>query len=81
MDKYFVYVLEDDFKKKYKGMTNDIKRRISEHKRGKTVTTSKMKNIKLIYSEQYLDFEEARARELYLKSAAGRKFLRNRLGD
>jgi hypothetical protein len=34
-----------------------------------------MNNIKLIYSEGYSTFEEARERELYFKTAAGRKFI------
>ena len=80
MAEYHVYVLEDENGKKYKGMTNDLERRLAEHRRGKTTTTRKMQNIKLIYSERYVKFEEARKRELYLKSAAGRRFLKNKTG-
>lgn len=80
MTEYYVYVLEDSNGKRYKGMTNNLERRLSEHKRGKTITTKKMNDIKLIYSEQCINFEEARKRELYLKSAAGRRFLKNKTG-
>ena len=80
MTEYYVYVLKDSDGKRYKGMTNNLERRLSEHKRGKTITTQKMKGIKLIYSEQCINFEEARKRELYLKSAAGRRFLKNKTG-
>jgi putative endonuclease len=76
---YNVYVLIDDDKKIYKGMTNNLKRRLSEHQRGKTTTTRKMKNIKLIYSENFDDFKEARKRELYFKTAAGRRFLKKKI--
>jgi putative endonuclease len=74
---YTVYILEDDNKKLYKGLTNNLKRRLLEHKSGHSITTSKMKGLKVIYHEEYNGFEEARRRELYLKSAAGRRFLKN----
>lgn len=76
---FTVYVLKDVSGKLYKGVTNDIRRRLKEHRRGRTVTTSRMNNVQLIYSEEYDNFEEARKRELYLKSAAGRKFLKKKL--
>ena len=62
--------------KLYKGLTNNLKRRLREHKSGKTKTTKKMTNLKVVYTEQYLDFNQARKRELYLKTAAGRRFIR-----
>ena len=55
-------------------MTNNLERRLKEHKRGKTKTTKKMQGIKLIYTEKYITFLEARNREKYLKTATGRKF-------
>ena len=76
---YEVYVLEDDDKKLYKGVTNDINRRLDEHRRGKTRTTRRMNNIRVIYTEEYKTFKEARKREVYLKTAAGRRFLKNKL--
>jgi len=72
---YTVYVLRNSVGKMYKGMTNDLVRRLREHKSGHTITTSKMGEINVVYTEQYQSFEAARKRELYLKSAAGRKFL------
>lgn len=76
---YTVYVLRDQNGKFYKGMTNDLKRRIGEHKSGKTITTSRMKGIEVVYFEQFEDFEGARKRELYFKTAAGRRFLKKKL--
>jgi putative endonuclease len=72
---YTVYVLKDEKGKLYKGMTNNLQRRLSEHRSGHTITTSKMKGLEVVYIEKYDTFTEARKRELYLKSAAGRKFL------
>ena len=73
---YTVYILQDSDGKLYKGMTNNIERRLAEHRSGHTVTTSKMKDLKIIYKEIYQNFEEARKRELYFKSAAGRRFIK-----
>jgi len=76
---YIVYVLEDDNGKFYKGMTNNISRRLAEHERGKTITTGKMVNPRLVYKEEFKDKGEARKREIYFKSAAGRRFLKTKL--
>jgi putative endonuclease len=78
MEKYYVYVLEDEQGKKYKGMTNNLSRRLQEHKAGKTFTTRKMSDLKLVYFEEYTTRQEARAREVYFKTAAGRRFLKNK---
>ncbi len=76
---HIVYVLQDEKGKFYKGLTNNLARRFSEHKRGETITTSKMSGLKIVYTEEYDSFEKARAREVYLKTAAGRRFLKNKL--
>lgn len=77
---FTVYVLQDYEGKLYKGVTNNLERRLSEHRRGKTTTTRRMRDIKLIYKECYGTFKEARKREVYLKTSAGRRFLKNILG-
>lgn len=73
---YRVYVLKDDAGKYYKGVTNDLQRRLKEHRSGKIITTSRMENLKVVYSEDFDNFKEARKREVYLKTAAGRRFLK-----
>ncbi len=60
-------------------MTSNLIKRLIDHRSGHTKTTSKMKNLELVYKEEYVTFEEARKRELYFKSAAGRRFLKNKL--
>ncbi|MFA5022396.1 MAG: GIY-YIG nuclease family protein [Patescibacteria group bacterium] len=76
---YTVYILQNSEGKLYKGFTNNLNRRLQEHKRGKTKTTSRMRKIKLIYQEEYDNFDGARKRELYLKTAAGRRFLKTKI--
>lgn len=77
---YTVYVLRDKNGKFYKGYTNNLERRLKEHKAGHTITTSRMKGLEVIYIENFNNNEDARKRERYFKSAAGRKFLKNKTG-
>jgi putative endonuclease len=76
---FFVYIIQDDSNKLYKGFTNNLERRIHEHNTGGTKTTSKSKNWKLIYSETFEEKNDAIKREKYFKSAAGRRFIKIKL--
>ena len=73
---YTVYVLKSINKSfRYIGMTNDLSRRLSEHEHGYSRTTRRYLPLELIYSEVYTTRIEARAREKYLKTGAGRELL------
>ncbi|MDR9410229.1 MAG: GIY-YIG nuclease family protein [Balneolaceae bacterium] len=61
----------------YIGMTNDLRRRISEHQNGYERTTKPYRPFKLIYYESFPDRKKARNREKYLKSASGKRFLKS----
>lgn len=68
-DRYFVYILTDRFKGTlYVGVTNDLARRIGEHKahlvRGFTKTYGLDR---LAYYEEFASILDARAREHVLK--------------
>jgi len=76
---YTVYVLRDDTGLFYKGFTNNLERRVREHRQGHTQSTKKLKNLVVVYIEVYDTFSEARAREKYLKSAVGRRFLKSKI--
>jgi putative endonuclease len=59
------------------GSTVDIKRRLYEHNySGKSVYTKRYRPWIIIYQEEYNNLMEARKREKYLKSAAGRRFIK-----
>ena len=73
---YTVYVLRDSKGTLYKGVTNNLHRRLLEHKSGHTITTSRMSDLSVIYTEECSDAETARNREKYFKSPAGRRFLK-----
>lgn len=77
---YYVYVLKDKVGNFYKGLTNNLDRRLKEHKSGQTKTTKKMNGLEIVYFEKYDIFSEARLREKYFKTAAGRRFLKKKLG-
>ncbi len=76
---YTVYVLKDKDGKVYKGVTSNIERRLEEHRKGQTRTTSMMTDASLVYSEEYETFAEARKREVYFKSGAGRRLLKTKI--
>ena len=79
---YCVYILKSEIKEKtYVGFTNNLERRIKEHNSGKSKFTSKYIPWRVIYKEKFVTLAEARARELYLKSAAGRKFRKKIVND
>jgi putative endonuclease len=77
---FYVYLLhstkDNGF---YIGFSTDLKRRLSEHKRGASFATKSRGPWKLIYYEAYLNQEDALGREKYLKSGSGRRFLRAQL--
>lgn len=75
---FTVYVLKDK-EKTYKGMTTDLEKRLKGHRSGNTRTTRSMKDFKVVYTNTFSKSEEARKHEKYLKSAAGRRFLKTLL--
>ncbi len=76
---FIVYVLQDENGKLYKGHTNNLERRFSEHCRGDTKSIKNFVNPKIVYTEKFDSRTEAVSRERYLKTAAGRKFLKTQM--
>lgn len=77
---YYVYILSSiNFRKTYVGSTDDIIRRLSEHNSGRSKFTNRFKPWALIYSEELAGYSDARKRERYYKSGAGRKFIKTLL--
>jgi len=63
----------------YIGSTKNMQKRILSHNEGKNRSTKYGIPWKIIYSEISLHKDDARAREKYLKSGMGRRYLKNRL--
>ena len=69
---YYVYILEtigkNNKKRFYTGYTNNLKRRLEEHKNGRGAKFCKGKKIELKYFETYTEQKEAMRRELEIKT-------------
>ncbi len=79
---YYVYILKSGFDGKlYIGYTENLKRRVKEHKSGQVISTSKRLPIKLIMYEAYLVEADARAREKFFKTTRGKLQLKKQLSN
>ena len=77
MPMWFVYVVYSERdERRYVGMSDDPERRLREHNAGHTKSTKGRRPFRIVYQEQFDSPEEAREREKYFKTAAGRRFLR-----
>ena len=63
----------------YTGMALDAQARLKEHNGGKNRFTKGHLPWKIIYTESHPDWAKGRVREKYLKTAAGKKWLKNHL--
>jgi putative endonuclease len=80
---FYVYLIKDKNNGKvYLGSTNDLRRRLVEHRRGKVFSTKKFTNFTLIYYEAFISEKDARMREKSLKYR-GKAYqeLKKRIGE
>jgi putative endonuclease len=77
---YYVYILSSEKSGRwYTGYTNNLRKRLNQDNLGQSNWTKSGIPWRLIYYEACLDEDDAQARELYLKTGAGKKYLKNRL--
>lgn len=77
---FYTYILKSKKDGKlYTGYTNDLRKRFKQHNDGKSTYTKGKGPYELVYYEACLDEEDARSRELYLKSGRGKRFIKSRL--
>ncbi len=70
---WYVYVLRSEKSGYwYTGSTKDLRKRFRQHNENKSTYTNQRGPWELIYYEWCKDEEDARSRELYLKSGMGR---------
>ena len=80
MKYYYKYVLQSEKDKNfYKGCTANINLRVQQHDAGEIKSTKHRQPFKLIYWEGCLNLKDALLREKYLKSAWGKRYIKNRL--
>jgi putative endonuclease len=74
---FWVYVLKSEkYNKFYTGQTDNLDRRLQEHNEGKSIYSRRYRPWIVVYTETYSTVAEAISREQYLKSAAGRRWLK-----
>ena len=82
---YFVYVISSDRNSKsttYVGYTNNLKKRLNLHNKGKGAKFTRGRRWKIIYTEKYATKSEAISREYYIKkNRKFRNFIKKELKD
>jgi len=77
---YYTYVIQSlKDNKWYTGVTDNLRKRFNKHNTGKVSSTKGRRPFKLIYYEACLNKNDAMAREKFLKSGMGKRYLKNRL--
>ena len=75
---YFLLLCNKDI---YKGSSDNLKRRLQEHKRGNVASTRNFRPVLLIGFEGYAFKSDAQRREKFLKTTEGRRFFRQQYRD
>lgn len=70
---FYLYILKCDRKYYYVGITNNIKRRLREHRERKNKFTKRYSTFELIYKEEYGTRKDAKNRERQLKKWSRKK--------
>ena len=77
---YYVYVLQSEKDNNfYVGYTKNLRKRILEHNSGQVASTKSKIPINLVYWEGCLNQQDATKREKYLKTAWGKRYIKNRI--
>jgi len=77
---YYVYVLQSDKDgMRYVGYTNNLRKRLEEHQAGHVPSTTRRLPMQLVYYEGCRNQTDALEREKYLKTAWGKRYLKNRI--
>jgi putative endonuclease len=70
-----LYVLKGKSGKRYVGITNDLSRRIMEHRSRNSKGGQLLGDFIVLYTEEFSNYQTARKKEKFLKSGQGRKWL------
>ena len=70
-----LYVLRGETGNRYVGITNNLTRRLREHRARHSKAGEIIGNFRVIHTESFADYNAARGREKFLKSGKGRKWL------
>jgi putative endonuclease len=77
---HYVYVLRSlKDGNLYTGYTPDLRSRLAAHQAGAAHSTRDRRPLQLIYYEAYLLPKDAKAREVFLKSGSGKRYIRKQM--
>ena len=76
-----MYILKDNNGRFYIGSTDDLRRRIYQHKIGHTQTTRNMTNPSLVLTQEYESLEMARKVERKLKNLKRKDYIEKMVSD
>jgi putative endonuclease len=65
----------------YKGSCRDLVERLKNHRAGRVAHTKNRRPLNLVYHEYFASYTEARKRELFFKTGAGREFVAARVAE
>ena len=72
----WVYIIKSEEDYIYVGSTTDLEKRLFQHNNKLAGWTKRGNNWKLIYSEEFSTYSEARKKEKWLKTGIGRDFIK-----
>ncbi len=82
MKKGFVYIVKDiQTNHIYIGSTDDIHRRLQQHKYGHTYTTRRMHEMILVFMQEFKTLTQARKIEIWLKKLKRRDYIEKIISD
>lgn len=77
---FYVYVLRSEKDGRYyTGLTEDLRKRFTEHAKQVVESTKGRGPFEIIYYEACQDRLDAARREIYLKTGMGKRYIKNRL--
>jgi putative endonuclease len=78
---FYAYVIQSSIDPTYfyKGHCQDLNKRLAQHNSGMTTSIRSKIPFILVYFEEFTNLDDAIKREKYFKTAAGRRFLKNKL--
>lgn len=71
-----VYIIKSIEGLIYVGSTTDLNKRLYQHQNKLAGWTKRGNDWKLIYSEEFEDYSDARKRELWFKTGKGREYIK-----